>query len=396
MSQETIAKEVMDKIEKDKKAKAEAKGAVEEKSTSKKTKEEQDKEAEALKTKEANDKREKADAQSKADKHILETSDDKLNDDEKKRKVFLGKVKSKVEKEVKDKSTQDKINKRIGELTGEIKDLRKDKDSDKEKIAELEKTLADLKAPKDEKDAIKKAEKERIEKYIEEDKDKSREDKREMSDEELNDWLVEDYVGAQRWMTEQTIRRHEERRSHGVSQTQQESYKRVIEKNPKMDISKAIERGKELKEQGKTNKEIGNIIGEEFPECAYSFLVLDEHPEWKRMPNGPELVAEEVEKRMKANPPKEKSKTEKSEEEKKASAEAEQKKIDEAVSVELKRREETDNGIESTREGNRDTTPKSDFLKEQERLAKKAGISPERLKAVKERRKTIKGAEVHE
>ena len=383
-----------------KKAKeAEARDAApDESSENKKTKEEQ--EAEALKTKEAKEKQgkqekaEKANAQAEADKHILETPEDKLNDDEKKRKAFLAKVKDKVEKDIKEKATQNKIDKRIGELTGEIKDLRKDKDSDKQKIVELEKTLTELKSEKTvdtEKDTEKKAESDRITKYTDEDKDKSREDKREMSSEELNDWLVEDYVAAQTWMTERTLRRHDEKRVYRFSQLQQKSYRKMLEKNPKLDISKAMKRMDELKKEGKTNEEVGKIVGDEYPEATHAFMIAEEHPEWQREVNAPERVAEEVAKRMKAKPPKVDDK-----EDKKETEEAEQKKIDEAVATELKRREEVDEGITSTRGSDRSQEPKSDFLKEQERLAKKAGISPERLKAVKERRKTIKGAEVHE
>jgi len=394
-SQEELVKETMERIEKEKKAnkEAEARGAAPDLSKSKpkeeepkgKTKDEQDAEAKAQKEKEAKEIREKAEAQVREDRRILETQDNKLTDKDKVRKA-----------ELKKRGAQKKIGDRIGELHSEIQTIKKSKEADneanKKKIADLEAEVTTLKGPSkpNEKEELKKAEEGRRAKLIEEDKDKPREDRREMSQEEFDAWQTEDFDAAQDWRTDRTIRRHEARKAwqywKNLSKKQEESHKRVSEKNPKMNLHKAKERAKELQDQGKSKEEIGEILAKDYPEAFIAGIVYSEHPEWKNNSNAPELVAAEVEKRMKAkSSEKPKGKTE---EEKVKEAEDEKRTFDEAVDAEIERRKNADEaaGIESTRAGAGEGEEKSDLVKEQEKLGKKVGMSAETLKKARDRR----------
>lgn len=398
-TQEQIVAEASERIKKEKDANAkkatEARDADAGKSTQKpKTKEEQEVEAKALKEKEATKKREEAEAQVKEDKRILETPEDKLNDEEKKRKVVLLDIKTKEDAKVKEKTRQDKIDKRIGELTGELKDMKRDKGADKEKITSLKEELKKLKGEGSAdagKDEEKKAEESRITKYTEEDKDKPREERREMTDEELNDWLVEDYVGAQKWMTRQEIRRDRERGQYVKGKKYQAYLKELndkqsphvaelTKKHPELDVSK---RQEELKKEGKSAKEIHEILCGENEKYKLMTEILAKNPDILFEDDGPKKLGAELEKVLKPSKKEDVTDKEKKKEEEDA---RKQKELDDAVEAEIKRREEADAnaGPSSSRAGD-GTDVKSDFDKEQERLGKKVGISPERLAKARKR-----------
>ena len=400
-TQETIASETMERIKKEKEAnkslevkEAEAKAKKEEEARDaskvtppkeEKTKEEQETEAKAQKEKEAIETIETAEAQVKEDTRILETQDDKLNDKEKVRKV-----------ELKKNAAQRKIDKRIGELTSKITILEKSGTAKNGDIADLKKKVEELKKPPevDEGAELKKAEQGRIKKYLEDDKDKPRAERREMTKEELDEWLQEDYVEAQDWMVERKLRRrdetkHDQYKSY-MRKKQQESFERSLEKNPKLDVRKVVKRSEALKKEGKSNDAISEAIAEEYPECAMVFIVAEEMPELMRKPNGPELVAEEVGKRMKAKSPKVKKEEEEAEKKKKEDKEkaAEDTEFDEKVDAEIERRAKADEaaGIESSRAGeHKEEGEKSDIVKTQEKLGKRVGMSAEKLKKARQR-----------
>ncbi len=355
-----------------------------------KTKDELEQEAKAQKEQKAKETKEREETQAKEDKRILETQDDKLNEDEKKRKI-----------ELKDDLKQDKINKRIGEFKKELELVKKSKEADseanKEKIAELEAQIKELKPSPEvsEKEELKKVETDRLNKYLEEDKDKPREDRREITKEDLDDWYAEDMPAAQDWQSNRNIRRNEDRKrdSYGTAlgKKQKESFEKTIKDNPKFDIRIATRKMAEMKKEGKSNEEISDTIAEEYPECAMIFAVTDKMPELTRKPNGPELIIAEAKKRMEAKPPKKKEE-ETDEKKKKEEEETTRKKkeLDDAVEAEIERREAADEaaGIASSRARDKKTEePKSDLITEMERLGKKVGMTKEQLKKARDRRK---------
>lgn len=379
-----VAKEKLAQLNKDKEAKAaEARDAAGDKSAqTQKTKEELAKDEQATKDAQAKQLREKAEAQVKEDKRILETSDDTLKEDEKSRKAELLKIKE----DDKRQSTQDKIDKRMGELTGKIKDLERDKESNKEEVVTLKKQLEELKNPKkveDVKEMAKKAETERLAKYLEEDKDKPKAERREMTDDELNDWLSEDYTTAQRWLTRQEMRRSQDQEQYAVAVEAKKFYANVLEKQ-KPSIAKTLKshpeldtnaREKELKDQGKSAEEIQKTIFAENEKVRTTAEVIRDHPEWRMKETGPELIVTEMEKRLKITPNAAKEEKDKTE------LDELQKKIDD-LEEEIKRRDDDDGAITSSRsaETKKDDAPKTDIEKKREELAMKAGISPEKIR----------------
>lgn len=288
-----IEKDAKELLAKAKKERGEPKGAPPASSPEKKTKEELEKEAKIKADKEKVDaeakKKADAEAQTKKDEELLSKKDEELNEDDKKRKGELVKGKEKS-------NTQ----KRFDELTKKIKLLEKDSEAGKAAAIELADLKKRLNMTPEElfKQKIKEEGSTRITKYTEEDKDKPREERREMTKEELNDWITEDLVEAQEWISKRTLRRQKEEGQDKLTIAQNQSYQKVLKENPKMDFDKVKERGAALKNEGKTNDEIGTIIAEEFPECAMSFVVANESPHFGSYPNGPELIAKEVKRRL--------------------------------------------------------------------------------------------------
>lgn len=400
---EDVARETLENI---KKGKAESKGAASaDQAENKKT---EGKEAEAKQA------REKADAQAKLDEQILSDPEDKLDDNQKKRKAELVKVKENQEKKDKEKAAltktaQEKVNERMGELTTEIKKLQSERNTDKDKVSLLERELGELKkAPaasdedvkKQEAEGLKKADKARLEKYLDEDKDKPKEERREMSKDELDDWYLEDTSEAQAWVTERTIRRmRDKEKDKAVSvlkkeykalyAKQDESAKKTHKAHPELDV---VEREAALKKAGKTPQEIYDIIKGENPKWRICADVIKENPEFLGKPNGPELIVKEMEKRLAKEPQKSK-KHSFSDEELEALKETAKK---EAREEEKARQEEADGGtgLSSTRSRPPSEPEPDETSKEQQRIAQRAGISKERLADLKKRRTSIPGATV--
>lgn len=315
-----IAKDAKALLEDAKKKRAESKGAASASSAGKqKTEEELEKERVEAEAKE------KAEAKAKKDGEILSKKDGELNDEEKKRKVALLDIKKKEDEKLLStpdneldekgkkrkaelvKAKPSKMELRIHELVDEIGKLKKEgkKSAEKDKRIEiLEEELAAVKktlsmTPEDLfKQKVKEISSTRISKHIEEDKGKPREERREMTTEELNDWMAEDAVVAQEWIADRAIRRRDDKRRDNIKQGQHQSYQKVLKDNPKMDMDKALERGKALREEGKSDDEISKVLAEEFLECVIAAVVMEESPYLLNYPNGPEIVAKEVKRRM--------------------------------------------------------------------------------------------------
>jgi hypothetical protein len=264
---------------------------------------------------------EAAQAQAKEDERILAVEDEStLNEADKARKAEIVKKQreSETPEQKKERERQEKIDKRFAELsakmTAELNELKKDKEANKIKIAQLEKEkeeLAQKVNPQHEQKSVDDKVQERVSKYLEEDKEKPREQRREMTKEELDEWFAEDFAAANVWVTERTYRRAEERKDvvreaqiEGITKKQSESYQRVLAEDPEMEVEKASERGQALKKEGKTDAEIADIIKKEFPKVALSYEVIQEHPDWTRLPNAPERVAAEVKSRLNKAPSK--------------------------------------------------------------------------------------------
>jgi len=391
---EDIAKAAMDKINADKEAKAklnlddknkgESKGAPAE-SSPEKTKTEAEKKA-AL---------EQAEAQAKHDEDILSKKEEELSEEEKKRKVEITKgpinedkvikrkqeIQSEIDKLISEKKSLEEVKKQSEEMKEEVSKIKEEIDNLKK---EKEKIAADKQIPEETK-LLKAKDAERLSKYLEEDKELPREERREMPKEELENWLLEDMVAAQEWMTERSLRRTRERQNDGYAQKkekfisditkkQAESYERVKVAHPEL---YTVPREEELKRQGKSKEEIAKILMEENPKFRASIELIKEDPErYMTKENGPELLAADMEKRLKN-----KSSSGDGESE----VEKLRKEIEEK-NAEIARLTGIDESAGSSRPGEKKPNVKqTDFEIEQEKLAKRAGISPERLKVMKER-----------
>jgi hypothetical protein len=353
----------------------------------KKTKEEEQKVA----SDKVESKVKEAEEKAKKDEEILSTEEGKLDEEGKKRKAELVKVKADAE----EKEKKSNVQKRFDELTSKIKKLE---ESEATTRAEKEAEKAEKEAAKTELESIKKQlsmtsedkikEKvksetlERRKKYIEEDIKLPKEDRREMSKEEIDEWLIEDYEGATEWIQRRTIRRVGEEsylrqqeltnsKAKDLKAKQKLSADRAFAKHPELNFETRLE---ELKKQGKSKEEAKRIIGEENPKVKLAFEILEANPDkYILAENGPELIAEEVEKRLNKKPEVD---TEKEE------LKARLAKL-EAENETLKN---LDSGISSTRHAEHKET-ETDIEKEQGRIAKKLGIDPEDIKKrVKERK----------
>lgn len=377
-----IAKEVTEKLQaglKDAQAKkeAEAKGAAKDSKT------EGDKSIVA-----------EAEKQAEVNAKLLSSKDEELSEEDKTKKAEL--LKTKAEKEKKEetpdekiKRTEEKTQKRIDEIIGELKAEREERKQDKEKIAILESELKDLKKPKVEEDKaskLKQLEEQQRAKYLEEDKSKPRESKREMTREELEEWLLEDYVSATEWLTDRNIRRRAERDQLSSAlddapkkiadefiSKQQESAKKLFSKYPSL-IPSPDKLG-QLK--GKSRDEIDEILSTENPEYAMMLEIVKSDPKrFIESADGPEQVMFEMDRRKSY-----KKTITLTEDELQA-------KIKEAAQVEAQRLAGLDEGISSTGGGRKLNVQekKSEMRLKQEEIARKAGIPIEKLDArIKER-----------
>ena len=316
-----------------------------------------------------------AEAKAKKDEEILSKKDEELKDDEKVRKAELVKIKD---------EGKNNTQKRFDELTAKIKALEGNVNATKAEKDALASELTAIKTklsmtPEDKtKEEVKSEIQARNKKYVDEDKEKPREDKREMTKDELDEWLLEDYEGASEWLTRRSIRRYREeeaikqdksndRQATEIMTKQNRSAEKTYAKYPELDVFK---RGQELKSQGKSKEEALQILFKESPKFKVYMDVISENPEkYMLAENGPELIVEEMEKRL---APKGVSEVD---ELKKRIAELE----------ETVRLREVDGEISSTRHAE----PKSsepEIVKKTEELGESVGLSKEQVKKALERR----------
>jgi hypothetical protein len=262
-------------------------------------------------------------AEVKKDAEILAKKADERTEDEKKRALVLEEEARKREEEK--LSAEDKIKRiqkqsqeRIDELVNRLKqiedksskdaqDLRKELELQKQENENLSKKLTSLDKKDETPNLLKQKEEERLRKYLDEDKEKPREQRKEMSREQLEEWLLEDQVAAQEWISERTLRRSRDRSMDIRTQDkdkfvkdfigkQDESNKRVLIKHPELDTAA---RESELKSQGKSDKEIQETLCQENEKYRVSTEIVKENPEkYLTKENGPELVATEMERRI--------------------------------------------------------------------------------------------------
>lgn len=353
---------------------------------------------------------EKAEAKAKRDEQLLTVSDDdiksdKFTDDDRTRRTELIDTANKTKKEKEDTEKKDGVTKRIGELTGELKDMKRERAGDKEAISNLEKEIESLKkqqAPIEkasDEQVLTKQSSDRINKYLEEDKAKPLEQRREMSREDLEEWLDEDNVAATEWMTNRTLRRSEEAKDdkanlksqkflRGVLDKQDTSAKKALVKHPELDTDT---REKELKAEGKKQEEIFEILCKENPKFRTVQEIIKENPEKYLLDEkGPELAVAEMEKRLgKDIKPKDKDKGKVLTEE---DIEAIKK---QAIADEDERRANADDNSASNSTRNKDKTKPVELTELQQAEAKilnKVGMSKETLDKNKARRSKIPGA----
>ena len=391
---EEIVTEELKKLDRQNKEKAESKGAASESSS------------ETKKT-EGNEESKRAQVeQAKQDGKLLATPDDKLSEPEVTRKRELESQHKSIEKS----NTQ----KRIDQLTGQLKDTKRDLESTQAKskeerdklvadAAKMAKELDDLKRqvtqPQTEREFEKRAneaEEQRITKYLEEDKNKPRELRREMPKEEFDEWFAEDPEQATRCVTRQEHRRITERDKfvqqekektevQKFIQAQEESKKKLLEKFP--GVVPDPERVKELKSQGKTDDQIRDTIMAENDQFrTLNEIVESDREKYLFRPDGPELCMKEMEKRLGSKDSKD-SKEEELSEDWLAKI---QKERDDAAEAERQRLARVDEGLASER--GKETEEKSEDRIKLEEAARKAGISVEELDKAIERRNKIPGA----
>jgi hypothetical protein len=392
---EDIAKEAQERINKEKEAKAALKPEAE------KPKIEAEKPvSEADKAKLEADKAKQAEAdKAKTDASILAKEEKDLTEPEKVRKVELLKAIKEDPVAKRKAEIQTDINKLISEkkaLENEVGDKEKvkaEKIALEAKIKALENEKAEaLKGKEVKTDAQIEAEEEtsRLAKYAEEDKEKERQDRREMSHDELEEWLLEDQVSAYEWISRRTLRRDNEKSKLRVDKQvknilnkHHESALRTQAKYPDLDVSA---REKELLTEGKSKKEIFDILCKENEKYRVGAEILKEHPDWLVFEDAPERIVAEMGKRMNIASPAAKK-------EEVPIVDLEKVRTD-AAEAERQRIAAVDAGITSgpgainKKEG----APETDFEKAQAAVAAKAGISPEALKKAKERRSKIPGS----
>lgn len=278
-------------------------------------------ERKALETKRAEDEKKAeetriaAEAQAKKDAELLVKKDEEIKDEaEKKRKVELLEAKRKEEEgklssEEKIKRIKEETQKRIDELSNQLKET-KDKSSKEAEKTRLE--LETLRKEKTEKREdigalVEKEEHEKNKKYLEEDASLQREKRREMEDSELDDWLLEDQKAAIAWIQRREFRREIDKRQNlsnkqreGISrklyENQAQSLVKVYGKHPELDVKN---RKAELKTQGKSEEEIERILRTENKKYDAIMRIAEENPDWKFEFDAPEKAAEEMEKRLK-------------------------------------------------------------------------------------------------
>lgn len=350
-----------------------------------------------------------AELKAKEDERIINADDKSLSEPELSRKAELQETKKRKDEspEEKIKRVQESSQKRIDEIKSE---LLSERDKTKNEMASLRAELDELKRPKQQEDLKSKIKREQADiqaKYIEEDKSKPKDERREMSKEDLSDWYLEDPVEATKWIQKTEYRRArelekleaqaekpkdltEEKKNLAKEfiQKQNESRAKLISEFPGLIPSKdkIVEIRKKLElplDRNLTKDEINKFNeeyskhNEEFRLCAE---IAKEKPEYLESTNGPELVLDEMKKRLNKS-----GKIEITEDE-----------IQSRVNEEIERRKLIDGeGISSTKGGKivkEDKKSKGSLSADQERVASKSKIGAENYEKMLKRRDSIAGA----
>lgn len=324
-----------------------------------------------------------AEDKARNDEKILSSKDDELDEAGKSRKTEL--LKAKQDAEDKGKSN---VQKRFDELTAKIKDIESDRTATKAERDALKAELDSIKkklsmTPEDmAKEKVKTEMANRIKKLAEEDANKPREDRREMSKDDLDEWLLEDYEAASEWLTRRSLRRVEDERTLKAEETTKVKVLKLKEahdksmvvalaKHPDLDVSK---RKSELKAQGKTEEEIRSTIFAENPKYKLCADIMAENPaKYLESENGPELIMQEMERRLAKKP-------------EAGSAEVEELKARlKALEDENARLKNLDVGIASS--GGGSVIQDTGFSKEQAKIAAELGLDPKKVKDRADKRK---------
>lgn len=298
---------------------------------------------------------------------------------------------------------QEDTQKRIDELTSEVKSSKHESQKDKETIKALQEQLNSVKAGVDAPSIEAKIEQElskNITRYIDEDKSKPKDKRREMSKDELEEWYLEDPTEATAWINRRERRRHEEQldlKKAIAKPSGKESAEEFLREQDKhiavlvKEFPQVIpdqKRINALKAEGKNDSQIHEILLAE----NEHYRMLDEitHSEPSKYINrvdGPELARQEIKKRLEQKTNKRTLSEEEIEKIKK-----------EAIEAEDKRRKEVDANVRSSGGSKKveNNKTKSDFRLKQEQLAAKAGLPLAELDKAIERRRTIPGAAVYD
>jgi len=310
------------------------------------------------------------------DESLLNTSDEdaaKLPEEDKTRREAL--------KEKKKSGFQ----KRIDELVRQREEEKEKREALEARLKELESKFESSAAPNPE-ILLKTAEQERIRKYLIEDAEKSREERREMSKEELNEWMLEDSLAATEWITQQAVRRVQEKESdkrqyeikvntEKLLREQQPYIDLTVKEHPELDTTK---RENELRAAGKNNKEIFDTLCKENPKYNVVQQILKENPQYFSLINGPVLAVREMERRLGSS-----KKSGESEEEKEGRIRGE------AAEAERQRQAAISAASgDGSSFSKKEEEQKTELDVAQAEIAKMAGIPMERLqKRLEERRK---------
>lgn len=397
-----IAKERIAQIESDAKAKAESETKAKEEAIKQ---QEESKGASEEKKTEGN----------KEEERILNAKDEELSEEDKAKKSKLMEDKDfdKLTPDDKARRVQEKAQKRIDELVGELKSEKHSRVQDSEKLKQLmselesvRKELTELREPQRQvsiEEQIKSDEINRLNKYLDEDTSKPKEQRREMTKEELDEWFVDDPTEATAWIQRREMRRAEDRnadkqkilaqgKADEFITNQNKSKDKLMSKYPQINVSDRI---KELKGQGKTDEEVQATLTKE-NEVFRTFLeIVNSDPQkYAQAVNGPELVMEELDKRLTSN------------NKKKTYTEEEVNRIrEEAAEQERKRIESIDEGTgsdASRRKVNVNTNKQYPLFDKQMEVMRrrwpteKEEVLEQRLKDSLDRRSKIPGVNIYE
>jgi hypothetical protein len=291
--------EAEEKLAEEQKAQAESKDAASEESSAEKAKiegkEDTEKEPEAKKD------------EIRKDVVILETEDKDLSEPELERKKVLIQEKEDAKPpEQKLKEWQEKTQKRIDGMTAELKSAVENVSTKDATIKELRDELASMKAALEHSGTIEsesakdaKTVEQRWVGMVDEDKDLPREKRREMSDEELDEFLVEEYGKATAWITRRELRRERELQAITTSKEAANTMTKKAEQffTDYPDCSIGMVKQKALEEEGKSLKEAIAEVSKENTDYALMMKLFSEDERYSDPNNGPDLLAAEMKKR---------------------------------------------------------------------------------------------------